>query len=142
MKLPHFVHYTDKVKQGDARLFYVRINPKFKDDKGLHAHEYEHVKQWYFSLLIFIPLWLVLNHFQPTIASFFLPLIPVGSLIIYKIIPAARYKMEARAFRAQLKEENYDNKSFQLAATALANNYGLKITKAEAMSKLKERRNV
>ena len=48
MKLPIWLKYTDKVEGGDSFMFRIRINPKYQDDKGLLAHEVEHVRQWYF----------------------------------------------------------------------------------------------
>ena len=40
--------YTDKVAAGDRIRFtpVIRINPRYKSDKGLHAHEQAHVAQW------------------------------------------------------------------------------------------------
>lgn len=139
MKLPHYVRYTDSVKAGDARAFYVRINPKYKNDEGLHAHEYEHVKQWYLSVLIAIPVWCVIFMFDNSIGSFLLPLTLVSKQIAYKTIPALRFYLEVKAFRAQLKVYGYTPEFFEWAADALATEYNLNITKEQALARLKRR---
>ncbi|MEC5207373.1 hypothetical protein QF022_002329 [Vogesella perlucida] len=50
MKLPHLVIYTDRLPEGvggTANGPLVRIRPEYRDDAGIHAHEYQHVIQWY-----------------------------------------------------------------------------------------------
>jgi hypothetical protein len=52
---PAYIHYTDDMPAwmgGYARWFYVAIRPKYKDDKGIHSHELEHVKQWWITSII------------------------------------------------------------------------------------------
>ena len=127
MKLPHIVKYTNKVPAGNAKLFYVRINPRFKNDAGMHAHEYEHVKQWYASVPIAALLWLVLEHFAPQYAYFFVALIPLGFSAMYQFVKPFRYWTELKAFNAYLKEHEYKPHLVEWAANAITNDYGLKV---------------
>ena len=53
MKLPHITIYKDKLPKGFAGYAIgpiIMIRNDKVDDKGLWLHEYEHVKQWYFTL--------------------------------------------------------------------------------------------
>lgn len=136
MKLPHIVKYTDKVQAGNARLFYVRINPRFKDDKGMHAHEYEHVKQWYASLPIAASLWLAFEHFAPYYAYFFVALIPFGFSALYQFVKPFRYWTELRAFNAYLKEHDYKPRLIDWASNAIANDYGLSVSASKVKTDL------
>lgn len=56
MKFPHIVTYTNNFEPqsvaGRANGPFVRIRPQYKADEGLHAHEYEHVRQWYLTLFL------------------------------------------------------------------------------------------
>ena len=50
MKWPCLTRYADKLPEGvggEARGPLVRIRTKYRDDQGIHAHEYEHVRQWW-----------------------------------------------------------------------------------------------
>lgn len=43
------IRYTDNIPESFGGMAYgpvIFIRPKYRDDKGLHAHEQEHVKQW------------------------------------------------------------------------------------------------
>jgi len=46
--------YTDKMPHdwtgGYAKAWFIRIRPKYKDDRGLLEHEKTHVRQWFFTL--------------------------------------------------------------------------------------------
>lgn len=51
--LPSLVHYTDSVRDGFGGMAfgpYVKIRPKYINDRGLLEHELVHVKQWYRTL--------------------------------------------------------------------------------------------
>jgi hypothetical protein len=57
MILPHLTIYTDNLPPnvgGTAQGFLVKIRPKYKDDVGIHNHEYKHVKQWYKALAAWV----------------------------------------------------------------------------------------
>lgn len=50
--LPALVAYSDQLPPdvGSAsEAFFVIVNPKYRDDAGIHQHELEHVVQWYAS---------------------------------------------------------------------------------------------
>lgn len=53
--LPSLTIYTDNLPAnvgGCANGPVVRIRPKYRDDAGIHAHEDEHVEQWYVGVMI------------------------------------------------------------------------------------------
>jgi len=55
VKLPHLVIYTDRLAEGvggTANGPIVRIRPEYRADAGIHAHEYQHVIQWYAEGLV------------------------------------------------------------------------------------------
>ena len=124
MKLPHIVSYTSKVEAAAALAFYIRINPKFKERKGLYAHEYEHVKQWYISMLIFVPIWYAVFYYDHAIGGFLLPVLPAMFGIAKRLFKPLRYAMELRAFAAHLC---YEPALLDWASHALANDYGLSV---------------
>ena len=145
MKFPHYVTYTDKVAGGNAKGFYVRINPKFKDDKGMHAHEYEHVKQWYASLPIGLLIWYLVHTFAYEFSGFFIPLVVAWFSIAYGTIKPFRYWSELRAFDAYLQEHKYEPFYVDWACNALASDYGLDVTSEVVrrdLLELKGKRNV
>jgi hypothetical protein len=136
MKLPHIVKYTRKVEGGKALGPYIRINPKFKDRPGLLAHEYEHVKQWYISLILFIPAWYAVFYFYPTVGGFLLPIVPAMFGIAKRLFKPLRYAMELRAFAAHVKHEP---DLLDWAASALSSDYGLNVNFYKAKEDLQER---
>ena len=126
-----YIHYTDSLPEGiggTAQGPYIRIRPKYKDDKGIHAHEEEHVRQWWvltifsaFALLVGAeylqqPLWIA-------IAS-----VGVHGLL-YLLVPQYRLWAEVEAHKAQLK---YSPGNEALFGWRIANKYKLKITAEEA----------
>ncbi len=134
MKLPHKVSYTMGVRGGDAKLFYVRINPKYKDDKGLHAHEYEHVKQWYKMTLICSAMMLGVMAIFSTDFWVLLPMCATVHGLLYTFSTAYRLYCEEHAFKAQMK---HNPDSLDFFADALASYYDLSITVEQAKSILK-----
>jgi len=140
MKLPHTVEYTTQVAAGDAKYWKVRINPKYQFDKGLMAHEYEHIKQWYRSLILFIPLAFIAYFVTPTALVVGVPLVLMLHNNIYGSSEKYRFYCEVRAFRAQIKTYKYEAWFFDWAANALVNQYNLKVTKEQALNALKSRR--
>lgn len=51
--LPAVVVYSEGLPEhigGMAQTFVVVIHPKYRDDRGIHQHELEHVKQWYVTV--------------------------------------------------------------------------------------------
>jgi len=136
MKLPYYKVITDSVAFGDSKMFRIRINPHCTDDVGLFAHEYQHVRQWYISMLISLVVCIPL--------SFFIGLGVTGGLFIlsaclkdllYMIWPWARLRMEIGAARAQLDAGGW--KYLDNVARTLAYNYGFDISFYEAKSLIK-----
>jgi hypothetical protein len=141
MKLPHVIIYTDNLPPnfgGTAQAFVVKIRPKYKDDKGIHDHEYVHVKQWYRLLFIWllavglavVSEWLPLEYAVIAIAG-------VGLHgLLYLLIPSYRLKAEAEAYAAQVKQDRSD---LDLMAYRLAlPSYKLDITQEQAKKEIEE----
>jgi len=131
MKLPFFTQYTDKVKGGDSFMFRVRMNPKYKDNVGLHLHEYQHIKQWYkglaIGLCVTVPI-LLLGF--PSLALMGLVVSLQLQGLAYTFVPYARKLMEVEAFRVQIKNSKGVPKEFFIKT--LVEEYNLNITTAEA----------
>jgi hypothetical protein len=131
-----YVHYTDNLPEGfggTANGPYVRIRPKYKDDKGLHAHEMEHVKQWWVAtILSAIVLLALLGHFQEPLWG------AIGSIgthgLLYKLIPAYRLWCEVQAHKVQLKHSPHALSHF---AKRIATKYSLNVTPEKAEQLLK-----
>ncbi len=130
MKLPHIVKYKDSLSGGSTKMFMVEIQNRFKDNKGLHLHEYEHVKQWYICLaigwLLAIPTFL----YNPTAGV----LVAMFSIWIQGLLTTfskkARQYFEVAAYKKQISASKNDHSEFYI--NALVDGYGLDITKAEA----------
>ena len=139
MKLPHLTIYSDSLPPtlgGTAQAFVVKIRPKYKDDKGIHDHEYVHVKQWYRVLFV----WLLAVGLA--IVSEWVPLEYAGVAIagvglhglLYLLIPSYRLEAEAEAYAAQTKPDRSD---LDLMAYRLAlPSYGLGITQEQAKTEI------
>ena len=136
MKLPHTILYTSSVPVGDAVMCKVRINPKYQFDRAIHAHEYEHVKQWYLTLLLAVPL-LLLGHFYDVNFYIYAAIVPFLYSLLYKT-RWFRSFTEVRAFRKQLAQYGTDKSRW--AAKALAENYDLNINEKQAYELIKGRR--
>lgn len=85
----------------------ILIRPKYKEDKGLHAHELFHSTQ----------VWLTLGIHG----------------ILYSMIPKYRYWSEVCAYRRQLKYSNGAEKHF---AKFIATYYKLNVTEEQALKDL------
>jgi hypothetical protein len=130
MKLPHIVKYKDSLSGGSTKMFMVEIQNRFKDNKGLHAHEYEHVKQWYICLaigwLLAIPTFL----YEPTTGV----LVAMFSIWIQGLLATfsktARKYFEVAAYKKQIEADDLDHSDFYI--NALKDGYDLDITREEA----------
>jgi hypothetical protein len=126
-----YIHYTDNLPEGvggTANGPYVRIRPKYKDDKGLHQHELEHVKQWWIATIVSAVLLAAgLWHFQQPLWQ---AIASVGTHgVLYKFIPAYRLWAEVQAHKVQLDYAPHALKHF---AKRIATQYGLGITVEQA----------
>ena len=143
MRLPHYVQITDKTKYGDSKLFRIRLNPKYKDDKGLMLHEYTHVKQFYaglcLGLVVALIVYLTSNRLDYTFYS--LCIAPFWKGMAYKFFAPFRLLFEVQAFAKQISIEAAEHhehyiKSF---AKSLSKNYNLSISEEKASQKLRSR---
>lgn len=86
---PHIAFYTDSLPDnvgGRANAFVVRIRIKYRDDIGIHAHECEHVRQWWAGVMIGVLAALVLAYF-PALAiwSFWWPVALVAGCGLHSV---------------------------------------------------------
>ena len=142
-----WVKYTDDVVGGDAKLFRIRINPKYKDDKGLLAHEEEHVRQWYlFTLVAFLAsmggLFVVGESFVVHYTWWLLALgySALGYNLLSTVSKKFRLLIEAKCYAVQIHNYPPEHREHYVKAFTkfLVENYDLGITQAEARKRLEE----
>jgi hypothetical protein len=120
------VFYTDKI-QGAYKmklLPFVKMNSKHQNDIGLHQHEYEHVKQY---LMLGVPAFII----TLLLSNWFFALL-AGAMahdLLYTFSTKYRQWSEVSAFKKQLKYGG----SIDIAAQKLSSDYGLMISKEEAL---------
>ena len=143
MKLPYLTFYTDNLPPntgGTAQGPVVKIKNKYKEDAGLHAHEYTHVKQWYRML----GAWLVMVAIA-TVATFdlygyLLAELSVAGIglhgLLYLVFSRYRLMAEAEAYAAQVKPDKSD---LDLMAYRLSMGYDLGISVTEAKKEIEAR---
>lgn len=137
--LPSKTIYTDKLPEdvgGCANGPVVRIRTKYRADVGIHAHEAEHVRQWYVGVLIGALAAFMLAYI-PEFAHWFIwwPLALTAGCALHPLaylLPRYRLWAEARAYRIQLK--HYPDDRSRLFAGFLASKYRLEITPGEAFN--------
>lgn len=112
MRWPSWTIYTVALPTdlaGSARGPVVCIRPKYRSNLGLHAHEYEHVRQWWASGLTAVALIVAsaVASGLPSASCF----APIG-FALHPILYAAsrRYRLwaEVRAYRMQMMLPNTD----------------------------------
>jgi len=134
----HLTIYTDNLPDsvgGCANACVVRIRPKYRDDAGIHAHEYEHVRQWWMGVLIGALAALAISSIPSQWSDWWpLALIAGAGLhpLAYLLLPRYRLWAEARAYRIQLG--HYPDDRTRLFAGFIAANYGLEITPGAALN--------
>ena len=145
MKLPHYIKITNDTEYGDSKFCGIRLNPEYKNDKGLIAHEYTHVKQWYAGLAagLVLALFVYLVFGRADYTFYALMLAPLWKEMAYTFIKSCRFFLEVQAFAAQISIEPKEQQGAYVRAYAksLADNYNLSITKEEAEQRLKSRLN-
>ena len=145
MKLPHYIKTTNDTEYGDSKFCGIRLNPECKNDKGLIAHEYTHVKQWYAGLAagLVLALFVYLVFGRADYTFYALMLAPFWKEMGYTFIKPCRFFLEVQAFAAQISIEPKEQQGAYVRAYAksLADNYNLSITKEEAEQRLKSRLN-
>jgi hypothetical protein len=137
VNLPHLTIYTDNLPPnvgGTAQGFLVKIRPKYKDDIGIHNHEYQHVKQWYKAMAAWVVFSMLLvagtyDNLDYSLA----PLIFAGVGVhgfLYKFVRSYRLEAEAQAYAEQVKSgANLDDMAYRLVANDY---YKLGITQEQA----------
>ncbi len=129
--------YTDNIPVGFGgftRTFLVYIRPKYKDDVGLHEHEYMHVKQWWVTTIIScLAIYLASQHFGFE-TGFSILGMAVYSLL-YDIVPWFKLRMEVQAYRKQM--QCYPDDRSEYFATVIANKYELKVSVDKVLKMLK-----
>lgn len=98
---------------GKAQGPVITIAPKYRDDEGIHAHELEHVRQWWLTLTVHAWLYLFVRRY--------------------------RLWAEARAYRVQMKyvDRNGHRLTLDEAADRLASPiYKFNLTHREAIAAL------
>lgn len=134
MNLPNITVYTDNLPQnvgGCANGPVVRIRTKYRADAGIHAHEYEHVKQWWMLSLIGVMLIGVTAH--KTGAPIALALFGFSlHSIAYGLLRSYRLWSEAKAYAVQVRH----GCPITVAAERLALGYELDITPEQALNEI------
>lgn len=136
MTLPSITIYTDNLPTdvgGCANGPVVRIRTRYRDDTGIHAHEAEHVRQWYVGVLIGALAVLAISS-MPSEWSGYWPLaLSAGCALhplAYMLLPRYRLWAEARAYRIQAS--CYPDDRTRLFAGFLASRYGLTVSVDDA----------
>tara|TARA_R110000796_G_scaffold25435_1_gene71706 strand:+ start:453 stop:896 length:444 start_codon:yes stop_codon:yes gene_type:complete len=141
MKLPHYIQITKDIEYGDSKLCRIRLNPEYKDDKGLIEHEYTHVKQWYVGVVVglILTLFAYLVSDRVDYTFYTLMLAPFWKGFAYTFIKPCRLFLEVQAFAAQISIEPKEQQGAYIKAYAksLVDNYNLSITEEVAERKLR-----
>jgi hypothetical protein len=143
MRLPHYVQITDKTEYGDSKLFRIRLNPKYKDDKGLMLHEYTHVKQFYtglaLGLVLAVFVYFTSNRLDFTFYS--LCVAPFWEGMAYTFIKPCRLFLELGAFAKQISIEPKEQHEYLIKtyANIIAEKYNLSVNAETVEKKLRLR---
>lgn len=138
----HLVIYTDSLPAdvgGRTNACLVRIRSKYRNDAGIHAHEYEHVRQWWVGVLIGALAAFVLT-FLPELSAWsswwMFALIAGVALhpLAYMLLPSYRLWAEVRAYRIQAC--CYPDDRRRLFAGFIATRYGLMVSVEDVMTQL------
>lgn len=119
-------------------MFLVLIRPKYRDDKGIHEHEYAHVKQWYKWSLLYLAVLSLFIFGLPEYQEYTLPLIglvPAVWALLYYFSTSFRLEQEVEAYRAQVKAGADLDK---MAAALTDKNYKFNIGFEEAKNLLRD----
>lgn len=137
MRYPALTIYTDNLPPdvgGCANGPVVRIRTRYRNDAGIHAHEAEHVRQWYVGVLIGAAAALAISSIPSAWSAYWPLALSAGCALhplAYGLLPRYRLRAEARAYRIQLK--HYPDDRTRLFAGFVASRYGLEITPGEAL---------
>jgi hypothetical protein len=142
MKLPHYIKITEDTEYGDSKLFRIRLNPKYKDNKGLMLHEYTHVKQWYIGFAVgligVLAMYLYTSRLDYTLYA--LTVAPFLKGLLYTFIAPCRLYLEVQAFAKQISIEPVGTHDYYMRAFGkdLATKYNVNVTPEAATEKLRK----
>lgn len=137
---PTLLSYTDGMDEkngGETKFFLAKIRPKYKDDKGLHEHEYLHVAHWWIIVLTWVIGCVAVWYLSGSLLA--LQLSPLGLSIygiLYRFVPVFRLWAEVECYK--LQAEFYKDDRTPLFAKYISENYGLDISKDNALKLLKD----
>jgi len=133
------VRYNDKpAMAGEAKYCFINIRPKYKDDVGLHVHEYGHVQQWFAWLVVFFVLGICTYFIMPDVplAVSIAALGLVAHNAIYALVKPYAKWCEVSCYRKQI--DCYPKgTNIEFAIRALMDKYKFKMTREEAESALR-----
>lgn len=112
-----------------ARMCFIFIRPKYRDDEGLYQHELMHIKQWAFVTLVSALL----------LAAVYLPLVCASVAVhalLYLAVPKYKLMCEVQAYKKQLRY--YPDDRTVTFARFIANHYNLSITESQALERLRK----
>lgn len=141
MRYPSLIFYTNKLPTdvgGRANGPVVRIRPKYRADAGIHAHEAEHVEQWYVGVLIGVLAALSMSSIPSQWSGWWPLALGAGCALhpaAYLLLPRYRLWAEVRAYRIQLR--HYPDDRSRLFAGFIASRYRLNISVEEAVNALR-----
>lgn len=125
---------------GETSLCLMTIDPKYKDDKGLYAHEHRHIVHWWICTIIsFIAFYFAAPFLgQYTVIFIALP------LFVYQLIqeiPKVRLWVEIDCYVAQLKQYKgeHQEKNIKYFAKILSSQYNVNSTEKEVYTLLKKK---
>lgn len=141
--LPTIVVYSDELPEGVGAMalaFVAVIRPKYRDDRGLHEHQLEHVVQWYAVLaaMLVLALMATLQNQAGVAAGLCLASIGMHGLL-YRRWRKFRLLSESQAFLRQMRfpDRHGGRLSAAAAATRLCSaRYDLGLSWDEAIARL------
>lgn len=141
MQWPKLTIYTDRLPEwagGQARGPLVLIRPRYRNDSGLHAHEAEHVRQWYIAWAICTALVLPVAAALGAGEAWMIVLSSLGMTAhgaLYHLVRRYRAWCEARAYAIQAQHPDAHGQRLRIEDAAdmmAASRYDLGITPAHA----------
>jgi hypothetical protein len=135
--VPALIRYTDDMPAwmgGYAQWFYIAIRPKYKDDKGIHAHELEHVKQWWLTTLLFA-IMIAAICYRTGFDYGFVGLSLVAYQLLYGLVPWFKLRCEVECYKEQMK--HYSDDRAPLFAKFISEKYNLNVTQQHALNLLR-----
>ncbi len=121
---------------GTARGPVILIKPNYIDDVGLLQHELNHVKQFWFPVLLSVIPFIAVLFIEETFNSLYLLIIYVGTLIhslLYRFASKYRLWSEVQSYRIQANYYANKLEKIKKFAIFISTKYQLKISVEEAL---------